>query len=327
MRTLARIGLGLLLLWCALIVALLGGHGLGWIRAGLGLLVVGGGIYALKVLALRKAMLIVVGLFGLGLASLLLVRPSHTRNWTEDQARLSWAEIDGTQVTVHNIRDFRYSSTTEWDERWYDATFDTDDLRRADFVVEPFSQFEGAAHTMVSFQFGEGPRVRHLVLSVEIRKEKGEHFNPLHGLFRQYELQYVAGDERDLVQLRAIHRKDTVYVHPIRAAHDDLVTYFLDMIHRMNQLRYEPEFYNTLTSTCTTNLAVHLDRIMTRPVHWWDYRVLLPGYSGELAFELGLIDTELGFEETQKRDRINERAEAYAGRDDFSLGIRLQSSK
>jgi len=36
----------------------------------------------------------------------ILVRPSNDRDWTTDQAVLPYAEIDGSQVAIHNIRNF-----------------------------------------------------------------------------------------------------------------------------------------------------------------------------------------------------------------------------
>ncbi len=46
---------------------------------------------------------------------------SNDRQWSPDQARLSWAEIDDSKVTVHNIRNFRYRDTPDSYEAWYDA--------------------------------------------------------------------------------------------------------------------------------------------------------------------------------------------------------------
>lgn len=311
----ARVGLGAWTLWCvaALVFA---GPGAGWLRWLLVVALVGLVVYVVRRPAhwpaLPVALLAVLTWF-------LLISPTHDRDWSPDQVRLSWAEIDGTKVTVKNIRNFRYRDTDDWDAGWYDATFDTDDLEHAWFVVEPFSQFEGAAHTMVSFGFKGG---RYLVMSVEIRKEKGESFSVLGGMFRRYELQYVAGDERDLIQLRSNHRKDDVYLHPMMTGRRNLVAYFMSMMTRMNALKEAPEFYNTLTSSCTTNLVTHLKAISDAEVSSWDYRILLPGYSAEVAYDLGLLGTDLTLEEVRKRDKINERAMAFADREDFSAGIR-----
>ena len=50
------------------------------------------------------------------------------------------------------------------------------------------------AHTMVSFGFSGSD---YICFSIETRKEKGEGYSAIKGLFRQFELVYVAADERD----------------------------------------------------------------------------------------------------------------------------------
>jgi hypothetical protein len=246
------------------------------------------------------------------------VRPSHTRDWAPDLVRTARAEVQGAHVTLHDIRDFRYRSTTDWDASWYSATYDTRELVRAWFIVEPFSGFEGAAHTMVSFEFSGD---RFVSFSVEIRRERGETYSVLGGLFRQYELIYVVGDERDLIQLRSNHRRDDVYLYPVRASQERTVAFFLDMVQRMNTLQARPEFYNSLTNNCTTNLVRHLEKVSETNVPY-DHRTLLPAYSDELALALGLIDSDVGLAETRERHRINTLALAAQDRDDFPLRIR-----
>lgn len=250
------------------------------------------------------------------------LQPSTTRDWAPDLVRASRAEIQGSRVTFHDVRDFRYRSTTDWDAAWYSATYDTHDLVRAWFIVEPFSGFEGAAHTMVSFEFSGD---RFISFSVEIRRERGENYSALAGLFRQYELIYVVGDERDLVQLRSNHRRDDVYLYPVRASQERTVAFFLDMVQRMNTLHERPEFYNSLTNNCTTNLVRHLEKVSATNVPY-DHRTLLPAYSDELAFALGLLDTDVGLAETRERHLINTLALAAQNRDDFSLRIRERAA-
>lgn len=249
---------------------------------------------------------------------ILLVRPSNDRTWQSDQSVLPTAEIEGSTVTIRNIRNFKYASETEYEPAWYDKTFDLSDLDRAWFVVEPFGSFEGAAHTFVTFGFADRDYV---AISIEIRKEQEETFSALEGLFRRYEIMYVVGDERDLIGLRANHRHDEVYLYPILASPEAIRQMFVDMLERANALSERPEFYNTLTNTCTTNLVRHVntiapDRIPRSPA------VLFPGYADRLAYELGLIDTELPYSEIRDRFRINEKADQYADDPDFSRRIR-----
>ena len=76
-------------------------------------------------------------------------------------------------------------------------------LTGLDFYVSYWS--EGlVGHTFLSFIFDNAPP---LSISIETRPEVGEGFDPLASLFKQFELIYVVGDERDLVGVRTNHRR------------------------------------------------------------------------------------------------------------------------
>jgi hypothetical protein len=252
-------------------------------------------------------------------ALVFLVRPSLDRDWSRDQAVLARAEISGDTITITNIRNINYRTTSDYDVRYYDKTFDLNKLESLWYMVEPFSGHGGgAAHTLLSFGFAGGDYV---AISVEIRKEKGESFSPLKGLLRQYELVYVIADERDVIKLRSNYRKDDVFLYPVRTSKDKMQRIFLSMLGRANKLATEPEFYNTLTSTCTTNIVAHVNEIAPGRIPL-SYKVLMPAYSDELAREIGLLDSTISLEKLRARYRINERALAFADDPLFSQRIR-----
>ena len=93
------------------------------------------------------------------------------------------------------------------------------------------------------------------------------------------------------------------------------------MIERANQLAEKPEFYNLITNNCTTNVARHINRISPNrvPYHW---RVMLPGHSDRLAYDLGLLATDESFERTKLLARVNREAYIYRDDPDFSARIR-----
>jgi len=93
------------------------------------------------------------------------------------------------------------------------------------------------------------------------------------------------------------------------------------MLERANHLAAHPEFYNTLTNTCTTNLVSHVNDITPRRVPL-SFDVLLPANADRLAYKLGLIDTSAPLEEVRKRAKINDLAEKYADDPAFSRRIR-----
>lgn len=256
-------------------------------------------------------LLIIIGHFALN-------RPSNERDWNIDQKILPYSALEGNVMKVHNIRNFNYRSTTDYDIDYYDKDYNIDEIETVDYIVEPFGSI-GAAHTFLSFGFKNGD---YLAISVEIRKEKGESFSAVKGLFRQYELMYVVADERDVVKLRSNYRKDTVYIYPIKTSSENSKKeLFLDMFSRINSLAQKPEFYNTLTNTCTTNIVDHVNSVSPKKIPL-DYRVLFPKNSDELAYKIGLIDTDLSLEEAREKFKINEKAELYADDVDFSKKIR-----
>ena len=267
------------------------------------------GVVALAVVALAVA------------AYALLVaprRPTNDRVWSADQSRLPTARFDGRTVHVRNVRNFDYQAVDRWTARWEDRSYDLDSLDSVWFVVEPFSSVRGPAHTFLSFGFGDTTFV---AISVEVRKERGEQFDPVRALFRQYELMYVVADERDAVRLRSNFRRDSVFLYRARTTPDRARRLFVEMLARANALAERPEFYNTLTSTCTTNIVRHVNTIAPRRVPW-SYKVVLPAFADELAYDLGLIDTTRPFAETRRLALINPRALAHADDPAFSLAIR-----
>lgn len=251
-------------------------------------------------------------------ALLAFVHPSNDRDWSPDQVRLATAVVAGDTVRVQNVRNAFYRSTYDYDVRWEDRTYDLSKLESVWFMVEPFSDVRGPAHTLLTFGFSDGAYVG---ISVELRKEKGEAFSPLKGLFRQYELTYVVADERDLLGLRANHRQDSVFLYPVRTTPENKRALFLAMLKRANGLAANPEFYNTLTSTCTTNIVSHINDIAPKRVPL-SFKVLLPAYADELAYDLGLLDTALPRDQFRAAHLINEAAARYADSEQFSAGIR-----
>jgi hypothetical protein len=250
-----------------------------------------------------------------------LLQPSNERDWSPDQARLADASIDGDAVRIRNVRNAVYRAPDDYDVHWEARDYDLGRIESLWFVVEPFADWRGPAHTFLSFGFAGG---EYVAVSVEIRKERGESFSPLRGLLRQYELAYIVGDERDLIGLRANHRHDDVYLYRVRATPAQVRALFVSMLERANALGTRPEFYNTLTNTCTSNIVRHIESIAPGRVPW-SVRTLLPAYSDDLAYDLGLIETDLPRDSYRAAHRINALAARHAGSADFSRGIRASA--
>ena len=236
-------------------------------------------------------------------------RPSQEGDWSPDMARLPSVSFAGDLVHITDIRNCRYRAVDDFDLDWLDATYDLRQLKTVHFLVEPFSAFRGPAHTMLAFGFEDG---RHFAISVELRREKGAAFHPLPGMYKQFELMYVIGSEEDLIQLRTNHRKHEVYFYPIRATAEAKRALLVDMLMRANSLRELPEFYNTFTNSCTTNIVRHVNKLTDGP-RPMNPKVLLPAYADELAYDMGLIETELRFDAAREHFRIDEIAHRENG--------------
>jgi hypothetical protein len=254
------------------------------------------------------------------LASLiyLCIQPTNDANWSPDQRKLPEVTISEGRVDIKNIRDFTYRSVSDYTPSYYDNSFNTESITSVDYIVEPFGDFSGSAHTFLSFGFADGKRV---AISIEIRKEIGETFSPLKSLFKQYEIMYVIADERDVIKLRTNFRKDNVYLYPLSIDQQHAKQLFISMVTRAEKLRTKPEFYNLITNTCTTNIVHHVNEIAPKEIPF-SFKVLMPGYSDKLAYDLGLINTTLPYESIRSTFRVNEKAERFADDPDFSNKIR-----
>lgn len=132
--------------------------------------------------------------------------PRHDRDWPPEQARLARARIEGDRALVSNVRSFRWRGPTDAEQRWVDREIELAEVSGLDVIVSSWG-WRDLVHTTLSWTIeGREP----LAISIESRRERGEPFDPLRGLLRQYELLYVVADEGDLVPLRAVHRGERV---------------------------------------------------------------------------------------------------------------------
>jgi Domain of unknown function (DUF4105) len=248
------------------------------------------------------------------------IEPSNERDWQTDVAVLPYATQDGDLVTLHNVRNFDYRTTDQdFAPRYDDRTFDLRELDAVDLIAV-YWMGDAIAHIMVSFGFAGD----HVAFSIETRKEKGEPYSAIAGFFKRYELIYVVGDERDLIRVRSNYRRpeELVYLYRTRMNHPNARRLFLEYVGKINQLKDRPEFYNTLTTNCTTDVW-SLARVLSATQVPLDWRVLLSGYFPEYAYDLGSLDGRVPFAELKARSLINE--EAHAAGDDPAFAERIRA--
>jgi hypothetical protein len=247
-------------------------------------------------------------------------RPSHDRPWRPEQAVLPEVTITDGRVHVRNVRDFRYATEDAFAVRYVDRTYDLSKIEGVWFALSPFHpDWRGPAHSFLSFSFADSQFV---AVSFEARREVGEAYGLLKGALRAFELMAVVGTEPDVLGLRAVTWEDPLYLYPGRATPAQARALFLAVMRRAQAVSARPEFYHTLTNNCTTNLVDAVNAIAAEPIPY-GLDVLLPGYSDELAYERGLIDTDLPLEAARERFLVDPRVAAAAvDAPDFSFRIR-----
>ncbi|HEY8154420.1 MAG TPA: DUF4105 domain-containing protein [Myxococcota bacterium] len=269
-----------------------------------------------------------IALFGVVFAGFLWVwsgvEPSNQRNWQPDVAELPYAIFNGDLVTIHNIRDFDYRTETDYTPHYYDKTFDLRELDEVD-LISVYWMGDAIAHIMLSFGFAGRDYV---TVSIETRKEVGESYDTIRGFFRQYELIYIVGDERDLIRLRTNYREnppEDAYLYRATGPSVNARRLFLDYFREINELRDHPAWYNSLTTNCTTNVLRHTK--VNPGDHSYSWKILLSGYAPQYAYEHGRLDTSLPFDELKRRSYINGPAQAADQAADFSQRIRADLPK
>ena len=246
--------------------------------------------------------------------------PSHQRDWRSDLAVLPYAEIRSDRVRLFNIRNCNYRTENDYDVRHLDREIQLSDVRSIDFIVVPFKETPLLAHTMLSFGLADG---EHIVYSVEARLQKGQSYAAIGGAMSEFELIYVVGTEKDLIRLRTDVRKVDVYLYPILATPPQVQKVFLAATARVNEIARQPEFYDTITNNCTTNIVDLINELRPGAIPQ-DIRVLLPGHSDRLAYDLGLLAVQGPFDQIKAASRINLAAQLNSDANDFSQRIRVR---
>jgi hypothetical protein len=245
-----------------------------------------------------------------------LIPPSNTRDWTPDVARTPYATFAGSRVTISNVRNFKYRSESDYDQRWETRTYNLDRIRGLDLFLSFWGPAQ-IAHTIVSWEFDNG---QPLAISIETRKEKGETYSALRGFFRQYEIYYVVADERDLVGLRTNYRGEQVYLYRLRIPVAQARALLVDYLNQVNRLAEDPRWYNALTQNCTTTIRQHARSAGAGGS--LDWRLLANGHLDQLLYERGQINTDIPFAELRAHSNITQAAKAAGDSTDFSARIR-----
>jgi len=243
------------------------------------------------------------------------ILPSNDREFAADVAHGVTGVVEGDELRLKNVRNFSWTSATDFTENWETRSYDLAQVKSADFYLVYFMG-PLIAHSMVSFDFSDG---RHLMFSIEIRKRRGDAFSAFAGFFKRYELVFLAADERDFLFLRKAQNED-VRLYRLKASPQAARALLLQYVREANDLAAHPQFYNTLTANCTTSIFLMLRALS--PEFPLDWRVLLNGFLPSFAYEHGLVDTSIPLRELIDRAAVSDRIKM--GLDEEAFGARLR---
>ena len=320
MRTLLRVAIAVALLamaawWSLALLYRLPGPS--WLTTAVPVLyALGVVVLLLRLRPFGRAALVVLASFLVLAAWWSTVRPSNDRDWAREYARIPYGEVDGDRLTLHNVRNFDYRSDTDFTDRWETRTYDLSKLTELDLFMSYWGS-PTIAHTVLSWVFADGPP---LAVSIETRRERTESYSALRGFFREYEICYVAADERDVIRLRTNYRGEDVYLYRLNTQLDRARALLMDYVKSMNELRDQPAWYGALTQNCTTTIRTHLKALGGAAA--FDWRVLANGYADQMLYERGALDTRLPFSALKAACLIDAKAKPADQDPAFSERIR-----
>lgn len=259
------------------------------------------------------------GLFALAFAAVLAfyatIGPRADRDWAPDVARQTRVEITGDRAIVTDTRAFDWSGAYEARPRWETRDYDLAGLNRLDIAFSTWGA-PGIAHVMLSFGFEDG---RWLVFSAEARRRRGEEYAPVASAFRNDEIVLVAADESDVFRVRTNFRGEEMRLYAVDARAPTIRRLFENYAAEANRLAARPQFYNSLTTNCST-VPWRLARAVGEglPLDW---RLFASTRADEYLHENGFLDRRRPFPELRARASITGAARA-AGATDFSAAIR-----
>lgn len=220
--------------------------------------------------------------------------------WQKPWALAPVFEQQGDQLTIRNIRDFRYRTEEDSDASYRTETYDLNTLVGVDFAECHWDGMTAICHTMLSFNFADG---RHLAVSAETRLPEGVEQGAIPGLYKKYGILYLFGTEEDLYGLRTNIRHEDLSIYPMNIKPQGarkLLQHYIDLA---KQAEAEHIPYNTISGNCSTGLVSGFRALVPSMPRKYDFLPLHNGSIAGLLFRSGALQTRPGETEEQIRQR------------------------
>lgn len=220
--------------------------------------------------------------------------------WQKPWALAPVFEQQGDQLTIRNIRDFRYRTEEDSDDRYRTETYDLNTLVGVDFAECHWDGMTAICHTMLSFNFADG---RHLAVSAETRLPEGVEQGAIPGLYKKYGILYLFGTEEDLYGLRTNIRHEDLSIYPMNIKPQGarkLLQHYIDLA-KQAQAEHIP--YNTISGNCSTGLVSGFRALVPSMPRKYDFLPLHNGSIAGLLFRSKALQTHPGETEEQIRLR------------------------
>ncbi len=217
-------------------------------------------------------------------------KPLLNSNWDIDVTVLAATFVDEEYFTIKGARDWQYENKTIMSQEYFDQTYDFSDLQGATFYVQPLDYTGLIAHTFVVFHFDDSyGKYADLGISIETRRESGEKYSIIGGLFRKYELMHTWATEKDLTDRRIKFYDYELHQHNILIPLDQQVAILKQFLHQTNTLSTQPVFYNSAVNNCTSALAQYINGFAPGSIPW-HYSFIFTGRADKYLQSLGYID-------------------------------------
>lgn len=244
------------------------------------------------------------------------ITPPRDVIFVPQDARQVTGKIEGDRLTLTDLRNFTWRTAEDYAESWETRTYDLSKLRRLDLFMSYWAG-PNMAHTIMSFGFEDGEQ---LAWSIEARYPKGGIYSPIADAFKTDTLVMIAAEERDLVGLRTNIRGEDVYLYRLKATPEEARALLVGYVNDANALAAEPQFYNSITTNCTTAI-IRILRLVGASVPS-DWRLLVNGYLPGYLYDQQRVDTSVPLAELRERSRISDRAKTFGIAPGFSEAIR-----